>query len=305
MKNDILVSVVIPTYKRSTTLSRAINSVLNQTYQWLEIIVVDDNSPGTLDRRLTESVMTQYESIQNIIYIQHSQNINGSAARNTGIRIARGEYIAFLDDDDEFTCNKIKFQYEKLNALDSSWAACYTNYEIRNGAKLIAKGVEKREGELYCEALMRNLFIAAGSNLMVRKSVLLELNGFDESFKRNQDLELLVRILQKYKIAHCDVMGLIVHQHLMKKKVNFEEITLQYLDTFSSFINKLEADEQRRFFRMINLQMFRYYALTSREWYKCVSMLKLRKVSLVQICDYFIHLLYRYLYKKSCGYRLR
>lgn len=300
---SIFVSIVIPTYKRPKTLSRAVDSALSQSFNDLEIIVVDDNDPLSLYRKQSESVMVKYNGNPKVKYIKHSRNKNGSAARNTGIRAAEGKYIAFLDDDDEFTHDKIKNQYEKLNALDNTWAACYTNYEIKNGTNLIAKGVEEKEGQVLCDALMRNLFLCAGSNLMVRKTVLTEINGFDESFKRNQDLELLVRILQKYKIAHCNVMGLIVHEHICNK-VNFEEITKQYLQTFDPFIKRLTLDEQKKIKLMINLQRFRYYALSRKNILKCLSMIKTKEVPFNQVFRYFIHLLKRYIYKESCGYQI-
>ena len=96
----IKVSVIITTYKRADMLSRAINSVLNQTYKNIEVIVVDDNGNGSEYRLKTEIIMNKYSQIDNLKYIKHKENKNGSAARNTGIREATGDIICFLDDDD-------------------------------------------------------------------------------------------------------------------------------------------------------------------------------------------------------------
>ena len=90
----IKVSVIIPTHNRPEYVGRAIKSVLNQTYQDFEIIVVDDG----LEKR-AEPVINKITDSR-IKYIKHEQEKGGSAARNTGIRAAQGEYIAFLDNDD-------------------------------------------------------------------------------------------------------------------------------------------------------------------------------------------------------------
>ena len=123
-----LVSVIIPTYKRPETLKRAVDSVLNQTYENIEVIVADDNGIGTEFGLATEAVMKEYASDPRVKYVQHEVNINGSAARNTGFRASSGDYIMLLDDDDEFTPVKVKAQVEKLESLDESWGVCYTSF---------------------------------------------------------------------------------------------------------------------------------------------------------------------------------
>ena len=97
-----LVSVIIPTFQRAKYIERAIDSVLNQTYKNFEIIVVDDNDQESEARKEMIKRMDKYSSDSRIIYIKHEKNKNGAAARNTGINVAKGEYITFLDDDDYF-----------------------------------------------------------------------------------------------------------------------------------------------------------------------------------------------------------
>ena len=108
MNNTPLVSVVIPTYGRSNLLGRAIDSVLNQTYGNIEIIVVDDNGIGNSHQRQTEELLQKYIERNEIIYIKHQKNSGGSVARNTGIRSSKGEYVALLDDDDEWFPDKLE-----------------------------------------------------------------------------------------------------------------------------------------------------------------------------------------------------
>ena len=100
------VSVIIPTYKRPDSLDRAINSVLGQTYPYVEVIVVDDNNPDTEGRRQTEAKMASFADNLRVKYVKHEQNKNGAAARNSGAKASTGDFIAFLDDDDEFLPKK-------------------------------------------------------------------------------------------------------------------------------------------------------------------------------------------------------
>ena len=122
-----LVSVVIPTYARAIYIRRAIDSVLNQTYPNIEIIVVDDNGKGTAKQIETQRQLQLYIDKGEIIYICHDINRNASAARNTGIYNSRGEYICFLDDDDEYFSDKLERQVAVLSTLGKNWAGVYCN----------------------------------------------------------------------------------------------------------------------------------------------------------------------------------
>ncbi|PVE67193.1 glycosyltransferase family 2 protein [Priestia megaterium] len=303
---DKLVSVIIPTYKRPLKLSRAINSVLNQTYSNIEILVVDDNNPNTSERKETEELMSQYENNNQVKYLRHECNKNGSAARNTGFKNSSGEYIMLLDDDDEFLPRKVEVQVKCLESKDGSWGACYTKYKrLRNG-KVDTICAENSEGNLYFEELCRNLFIQAGSNLMVRRSVFKELNGFNESFSRNQDIEFAVRLLKKYKLAYVDEMGLIYHRHLASEKRFFdmEKITNQYIENFQSYIDELSDSNKKKFYQMVNLQLFRYRLITTKNVKSSYNMIKSREVTAINVLRYFIHLGYRKVAKKSYGFKL-
>jgi glycosyltransferase involved in cell wall biosynthesis len=306
VNNCKLVSVIIPTFKRADSLPRAIRSVLNQKYCNIEIIVVDDNSPYSEDRKLTEEAMAEFSAINKIKYIKHEKNKNGSAARNTGFRHSNGEYIMFLDDDDEFVNKKIACQVFKLNSLDNSWGACYTNYVRKKGSKIVVYGAEKKEGNLLKEELMRNLFVHAGSNLMIRKNVVEELGGFDETFIRNQDVEFLTRILMNYKLAFVDEIGLVVHLNENKIGVEtFEETTADYLRKFGEVINKLNNYDKDMIHKMINLQLFRHYIMTKGKRKKAFLQIKNGNLGLYLSLKYMTHLIIRKLSKKAYGFNLQ
>ena len=116
-----LVSVIITTYKRSEFLTRAINSVLKQTYKNFEVIIVDDNNKNDEYSKFTQTLLETYINRNEIKIIQHDENKGISAARNTGIKEANGEYIAFLDDDDEFLPKKIELQINLFKESKKCW----------------------------------------------------------------------------------------------------------------------------------------------------------------------------------------
>ena len=111
----------MPTYNREKTIKRAIDSILEQTYQDFEIIIVDDNSKDN-----TEQIVKSIED-RRIIYIRNEENKGANASRNIGIEMARGEYIAFQDSDDEWLKEKLEYQLEelKVNRADIVASAFY------------------------------------------------------------------------------------------------------------------------------------------------------------------------------------
>lgn len=187
---DYLVSVVIPTYKTNDSLYRAVKSVVDQTYKNIEIIVVDDNSPNSIYRRKAEEIMTNFREVK---YIKHETNKNGSAARNTGLREAIGDYICFLDDDDFFYKNKIEKQINYLvkEKTDACTCFCKKNDKI---IKFKAKDEYKYE-------ILMNEPTPQTSSLIIKKDCVYNLDGFDETYSRHQDYEFLLRFFEKYKIG--------------------------------------------------------------------------------------------------------
>lgn len=301
--ND-LVSIIIPTYGRPDTLTVAIDSCLNQTYSPIEIIVVDDNNPDTEARKQTELQMKKYAGESKVKYVRHECNKNGSAARNTGFRNSSGKYIAFLDDDDYFYPQKIENQVRRLEELPEEYGVCYSKYETRyNGkVKLTYKGHE--EGDVLLYALMRNLFIAAGSNLLVKRHVVQGINGFDESFRRNQDLEFLVRILQKFKLAYDDHLGLVVNAATTPRKTNYLDVTAQFRKNFDPFISQLSSGEIAQIDTVIGLQVFRYHIVSRRDYKSALKVMKERSIPIVTALRYICHLAKRALRKSSESFHI-
>ena len=126
-----LVTVIIPTYKGSNTILRAVDSVLNQTYKDIQIIVVDDNGKDTKEQQITQSVLQEYIDQNKILYLVHEKNINGSAARNTGLKYSDGKYICFLDDDDIFLPEKTKNQVSIFENSPEEIGMIVSSYRVQ------------------------------------------------------------------------------------------------------------------------------------------------------------------------------
>lgn len=304
--NTPLVSVIIPTYKRPDMVSRAVDSVLNQTYQNIEVFVVDDNDPSYVERKITEEVMVQYQSNPRVTYLRHDKNKNGSAARNTGWRHANGEYITFLDDDDEIVPNKLEEQIKCLEALDESWGACYTAYHTMKKDGSILRSTTNQSGNVYLRALMRTFYVGSGSNVLLRKKVVDEINGFDEDFKRNQDIEFMVRAFEKYKVAFVNKDLLTIHWEVRAFKRSFEfvdGVTQFYLDKMDKRINKLSSRDKHRVLAVIALDRARIAFYYKRYRY-LFQILKEADVTIYEFLKYVAYLVKRVITKTSYGFYL-
>lgn len=235
------VSVVIPTYKRSDTLVRAIESVRNQTHKNVEIIVVDDNNPDTEYRAITQTLMAEnYSSVPNVIYLQHEKNKNGSAARNTGLRKSTGKYICFLDDDDYYSPKFVEVQLNYLLA-NQEYAGVYCG-KIRNGNEIIPQ----HKGDLTLPYIKDEISIGTPS-LMFGKAAVISLNGFDESFWRHQDVEFLLRFFEKYKLGYVEDVLLILGENdgeNAKTGKALDELKKKFLTTFDDKLNHLELEHK-------------------------------------------------------------
>lgn len=213
-EKSALISIVIPTFKRGNLyLKRAIQSALDQTYADIEIIVVDDNDPGTSFRRETETIMEEFEIDSRIRYIRHDQNKGGSVARNTGIHEAKGGWIAFLDDDDEWAPTKLEEQMraaEQSNDSKLAFVYCIAKRVDGNGN---VKGFRGRRvmGNMLKHHLIQG--IANTSAVLVKGDVLNEINGF-RPLACGQEHDLILRILALgYTAGFVEEPLVVLHEH--------------------------------------------------------------------------------------------
>ena len=194
-----LVSVVIPTYKRSVQLGRAVQSILDQTYKNVEVLIVDDNIPGDEFSNALEEVKDSFKD-ERVQLIRQDKHINGAAARNAGIASARGEYIAFLDDDDWWEKEKIEHQLNYMNTYGQDWGGVSCLIRFYSHGKLRKVNIPYKEGYLSKDVICRRIGIGTGSPIL--KRVCLDKSGyFDPSLNRMQDLQLFAVFCHKFKMG--------------------------------------------------------------------------------------------------------
>lgn len=190
-----LVSVILPTYNRDAFVSRAIDSVLSQTYPNFELIVVDDGSTDN-----TTGVLATYGKRINVI-----QRNNGgvSAARNSGIRCAVGDYIALLDSDDYWLPEKLAEQTTFFKSQPDALICQTEEIWIRNGKRVNPKKRHQKFSGMIFEKTLP-LCLVSPSAVMMRRSLIDEVGLFDETLPACEDYDLWLRISWKYPVYLID-----------------------------------------------------------------------------------------------------
>lgn len=245
------VSVIVPTFGKPILLEAAIQSVLSQTYENWELIVVDDNEPESDARARTEALMRSYASDRRIQYIKHLRNLNGATARNTGLNVASGQYVAFLDSDDEYMPERLQKCVAMMEKQPAKVGAVYTGCEFRRNGKTYRFVRDVKPGNYLVQALACTFMFCTGSNIFVRKPVIDELAGFDSRFLRHQDYEFLVRLFERYNIAAIPEALVIKNNenNNLPDVAKMIEIKRIYIDKYANLIEKLTDVDQNYIFR--------------------------------------------------------
>ena len=191
-----LISVVVPTHNRVWLLEKAINSVLMQTERNFELIIVDDASTDQTSELLNNFI----EIDTRIRVIKNKVALGGGGARNVGIFASKGEWVAFLDDDDEWVENKLSLQLEKVNLSPSS-VACSCDYEHHYPFGLVRKFVIPERIAL--NELYYGNVLGGASMCLCSRNVLLKIQGFDTKLKSGQDWDLWVRLRAEGEVVVC------------------------------------------------------------------------------------------------------
>jgi glycosyltransferase involved in cell wall biosynthesis len=193
-----LVSVIIPTYDRPETLPEALRSIAGQKYENVEVIVVDDHSPTPIKKDV-ELIPEEFPYPLKIV--RHDENKGASAARNTGIKHAGGDYVTFLDDDDRWKENKIRRQIKEFLRSENDVGLVYTGRRFVTGEnKMIRVDIPDRKGEVTKDILCEN-FVGSFSTVMVRAEVIEEVGDLDERFPCWQDIEWYIRISESWNFS--------------------------------------------------------------------------------------------------------
>ncbi len=186
------VSVIIPTHNRAHLLNRAVQSVLDQTYQDFEIIITDDASTDN-----TEELVKGFNDGR-IQYYRHEKNQGGSAARNTSMKHASGEYFAFLDSDDEWFPDKLEKQLTAFEKGENKLGVVYTDFDYKSE---LAK--TKYSGNISQSILVVN-FVGTTSTPLVKKECFDKTGFFDAALPCGQDWDMWIRLAQHYEFYFID-----------------------------------------------------------------------------------------------------
>jgi glycosyltransferase involved in cell wall biosynthesis len=208
MSNDFTISVIIPAYNAEQYLHRSIKSALAQTFSSMEIIVVDD---GSFDK--TAKIAREYKN--KITYIYQS-NAGAGAARNTGIKNSRGDWIAFLDVDDEWRSHHLANAVKVLSAAPQlKWYGAPVNQYLHETGLLIAEQRKKKPGILVKDIYFEDYLVAfppyahfSTPTMVIHRSVFNEVGLFDIKKRTGEDIDMWFRIgLQFPKVGYCHEVG--------------------------------------------------------------------------------------------------
>jgi len=242
-----VVSVIVATYCRDSSLKKALLSLVSQTYKSIEIIVVDDNADDERSRRVEEIIKsTEKCSNYRVLYIRNERNKGSAETRNVGIRSATGEYVTFLDDDDVYLPNKIQNQVEHMMQENSDY--CITDLDLYDeNDRLIEKRNRKylkqnNQDDLLRYHLMHHM--TGTDTIMFKREYLLDIGGFplinvgDEFYLMHKAIEaggifsyLPVCDIKAY--VHSETDGLSSGESKIKGENELYEYKQKYFDTLS------------------------------------------------------------------------
>ncbi|MDO4811336.1 MAG: glycosyltransferase family 2 protein [Eubacteriales bacterium] len=207
-----LVSAIVTTCKRKPQIVlRAVKSILAQTYPEIEIIVVDD-SPNDYPLR-NEVMQSVLDCSSKILYLQNEAQSGACYSRNRGLTAAKGDYIAYLDDDDEWLPEKIEKQVQAIEAADEETAMIYCDYYQYDDLSRSDREIKLRKctGNIYEELMRHGNFCGGLSMPLLKTEALRTIGGFDELLPSGQDYDLWIRLAQRYHVGYIENPWVIYH----------------------------------------------------------------------------------------------
>ena len=256
-----LVSVIIPTYNRAEHLRETINTVLNQTYKDLEIIVINDYSSDK-----TSEILNSF-NIPNLYIINNKENLGAPASRNIGINSCNGSYIAFIDDDDLWYPKKIELQLNHL--IQNPHIDCiFCEYKYILEGRSFNPDIIDYKSSLVKMILTRSL--GSFSLPLIRKSCIDEIGLLDINFESCQDWDYWIRISQKFnieKLSECLVERNIGNDQItanISKKIKGRKYLL---NKHSSIISRYPSIENIHLNRLGSLNVLDDNYDTAREYF--------------------------------------
>lgn len=259
MRNSISscdVSIVIPTFNRAKFIGDAIISVLTQSFQNFELIIIDDGSTDS-----TVDIVNAFNDPRIILLRQ--QNSGRSVARNKGLRVARGRYIAFLDSDDVYLEGKLEIQAAYMDKYPEFGMIYTSAYCIDSKGKRLDEQpyFALAEGNIYKQIAFFQPLTITLPTVMIRREVLDAVGNFDEAMERFEDTDLWRRIAKRYQVGAINVPTCLLRTH--------EDNTLaaqdpkrivEAVDYYAAKIFQEDADIDHNFLREGACRLYEYYA---------------------------------------------
>ena len=247
------VSIILPTYNRVGSVQAAIHSVLAQTYIDYELIVVDDGSTDETASHVREIADPR------LIYVLHPQNKGAAAARNTGMRMARGDYIAFLDSDDTWHPQKLEVQVEFLKNSPDQVGGCVTSYRLVFEDHSVIREIAMEPS--FYEQSLKGCNLSPGSTLLFEKECLDKVGFQNETLKRFEDWEWQIRFARFYQWQRVPVVSADIRTG---HTVNFDTAK-QALIQFQSLVEAFPDTDKKTIKMAIFYELF-YASWKNRLW---------------------------------------
>jgi len=253
------VSVIIPTYNRPLLLKRAISSVIRQTFSDFELLIIND---GECEKEISQILAAANDP--RVKYIRNKRRKGGSGARNTGILNSRGQYVALLDDDDEWLPVKLEKQIHLLRTMDSTWGGCYCGNMTLEGGQW-RKVIHSSAGDIKRDFLLSKNPVSSGSTIVfVRKSIE-NVGLFDEELERQQDIHFLIHFLRHYKLAYVKDCLVKIYPGKRPPALMLERSKLMLFEKIIQDLLELEREDMKHFFAMQFKELAAAFAVEKQE----------------------------------------
>lgn len=267
------VSIILPTYNRDNLIARSIKSILNQSYQDFELIIVDDGSTDNTPK-IVKKLKRKDERIR---YLKHEKNHGAAKARNTGIVASKSDYLAFQDSGDLWLPRKLEKQIKTLNRFSQRTGVVYTRmYRLDKGRKKYVPlpNVRKKNGRIHGELLKGN-FIGTPS-ILAKRECFDTMGKFDERLPRLQDWDLVLRFSKKYQFRVVDEPLVIVLSSPDSISTREKALTKALILIFEKYSDEFQKDRK---ILSKYLQRLGYSLLKQRNYKKGFDFLEKSKLN--------------------------
>lgn len=265
-KEKKLVSIIIPTFNRGYLIRRALKSCLNQSYANIEVVVVDDCSSDN-----TEEIVNSLKD-KRIRYFRNSKNMGGCFSRNKGIELSRGDYINFLDDDDELREDKIELQlkkFEESKVKNLGVVVCDVEY-FRTDLKCVKRN--RARGYVY-SSLLKSYYVYGIHSMLIRREVF-EKVSYDDKLDSNQEYDLTIQIGRYFNFDYVPRVLALVYESSNQISFNFKK----KISGTRYFYCKYESEFKKNNVYFYNFCRFKYLLLKyyiglvfGKNVYKCLK----------------------------------